>query len=162
LLARAAALVVAALGLAGCGDDGGDSGNVPLAWKGTPVVRASQTTTARVLIGTVENHSGGDLRIRADALRVVDQNGRAIRSTRGFRSSFVRSLYPQNGRPGGRRSQFPLAEQERLGLLVMLGADEESPISVSWYEPPGSRTAARILYPGGSLRIPEARVPGSG
>jgi hypothetical protein len=63
----------------------------------------------------VRNQSLGKERskIKATELKVVDRRGRRIQTSVGFVSTFVRSLYPQNGRPGMSREEFPEAEQRR-------------------------------------------------
>lgn len=107
-----------------------------------------------MLVGTVKNASGSELRIKSSNVTAVDQRGKRIRSSVAFVSSFVRSVYPQNGRPGGRRSEFPEAEQRRIGFLAVLGPDDSSPLTVSWNEPPGPRAAAQIDTGHGSLPVP--------
>jgi len=154
-----AALVVIALIAGGCGGEGdASSGDARLAWEGEPTLRASETTRARVLIGTVKNTSLGRVRIRSSALTLVDQDGRRMKASVGFVSTFVRSLYPQSGRPGARRSEFPEAERRRIGDLAVLRSGETSPLTVSWNEPPGRRDATRIDYGRGSLEIPDKLV----
>jgi hypothetical protein len=144
---------LAAVALAGCGG-GSTAAKGGLGWKGEPIMRVSSATGARVLLGTVKNESSRELRIRAPDVRLVDQHGRRIRSSAAFASSFVRSLIPQNGRPGSRKSEFPEAEQRRIGYLAVLRSGETVPLTLSWNEPAGPRTAKRIVYGAGSLPVP--------
>lgn len=129
-----------------------------LAWEGRPVLRVSPTTKARVLIGKVKNESIGtaELRLKAEDLKLLDQRGRPIRASVVFASSFVRSLYPQSGRPGARREDFPEREQERIGLLAVIRSGESRPLTVSWNSLSGGRTATRIDTGHGPLSVPRA------
>jgi hypothetical protein len=147
--------------LAGCrGDGGGDGGGKPrLAWDGTPVVRASPSG-ARVVTGKVKNDSSSELRITAPKLRVVDANGRRIKSSAVFVSTYVRSIYPHNGITPSRPSDYPEAEQRRVGFLTVLGAGKSTPLTVSWQELRGRPAAKRIVFGATSLAIP-ASVAGS-
>jgi hypothetical protein len=157
------ALVAAILAMplaAGCGDGGGDAGKAGtkkavLAWDGAPVLRVSPSG-ARVLIGEVRNQSLGreKSKLKATELKVVDRRGRRVQASIGFISTFVRSLYPQNGRPGMSRDEFPEAEQRRIGYLAVLRSGEATPLTVSWRQSPGDPVASRIVYPAGSLAIP--------
>jgi hypothetical protein len=151
-----------ALLAAGCGskDDGGD-GPARLAWDGSPVVRSSPTG-ARVLIGKVKNDSGHELRITARQVRVLDGLGRPVRSTAIFASGYVRSNYPHNRGPGSEQASYPEPEQERVGYLAVLGDGESKPLTISWREPPGARTAKRIVHGEASLPIPPATKPAAG
>jgi hypothetical protein len=151
-------LATAALALAGCGDGGASAGTPQLAWDGKPRLVKSETG-ARVLIGKVKNQSLGSekFKIKARALKLVDQQGRPIKASVVFASSYVRSLYPQNGRPGGVRSEFPEAEQQRIGDLAVLRSGETTPLTVSWNEPSASHRPARVVYRGGSLPVPRER-----
>lgn len=147
-------VAVMVLFVAGCG--GGEQvGKSGLNWEGKPTLRVSPTTGARVLIGKVKNESVRDqLEIRAQDVKLLDQKGQPIRASAVFASSFVRSLYPQSGRPGARRSDFPEAEQRRIGALAVLRSGESVPLTVSWSEP-GGRTAARIDTGHGDLSVPK-------
>jgi hypothetical protein len=149
--------VVALAVPAGCGgDDGGGGQNAhgpALAWDGSPVVRASETG-ARVVIGKVRNDSSGELRITAPKLAVVDARGRRIKSSAVFVSTFVRSTYPHNRGQASGPANYPEAEQRRVGYLAVLDAGESTPLTVSWRERAGGRSAKRIVYGAGSLAIP--------
>jgi hypothetical protein len=141
--------------LAGCGSDGGGGGGGKprLAWDGTPIVRASPSG-ARVVTGKVRNDSSSELRITAPKLRVVDANGHRIKSSAVFVSTYVRSIYPHNGITPARPSDYPEAEQKRVGYLTVLGAGKSTPLTVSWHEPRGRAAARRIVYGATSLAIP--------
>jgi hypothetical protein len=123
-----------------------------LAWEGKPTLRVSPSG-ARVVIGTVRNGSSRELRIKSPEVTAVDGQGRRIKSSAGFVSTFVRSLYPQNGRPGDTRDEFPEAEQRRIGYLAVMAPGESVPLTVSWNEPSG-RTATRIRIGQRYLPVP--------
>jgi hypothetical protein len=143
-----------------CGG-GAQAGKRGLAWEGKPTVRVSPTTGARVLIGRVKNESVRDqFKIRAQDLKLLDQEGQPIRASVVFVSSFVRSIYPQSGRPGARRSDFPEAEQRRIGALAVLRSGESVPLTVSWSELRGPRIAARIDTGHGDLSVPKVAPRG--
>jgi hypothetical protein len=112
-----------------------------------------------VVIGTVKNESGQELSIRAPDVKLVDQDGRRIRSMAVFVSSFVRSNYPHNAGQRSDPSHYPLREQRRVGFLAEIKPGKTVPLTVSWRDPRGSRTAARIVYPGGSLPVPAVTAP---
>ena len=156
-------LALALLAAAGCGgeDDSGGNGPARLAWDGTPVVRSSPTG-ARVLIGTVKNDSGRELRITARQVRVIDGQGRPVRSTALFASGYVRSNYPHNRGPQSEAASYPEREQERVGYLAVLGDGESKPLTISWRERPGGRTAKRVVHGEAFLPIPAAVEPAAG
>jgi hypothetical protein len=145
---------VAVTGLPGCGGgDSADAGKPALAWDGTPVVRAS-STGAHVLIGKVKNDSSGELRIRVPEVKVIDADGRRIASTAVFSSTYVRSLYPHNGVARPNPSQYPAAEQRRVGYLAVLGSGDDSPLTVSWRQRRAGRKAERVVLGAASLPLP--------
>jgi hypothetical protein len=139
--------------MAGCGGDMGSANGQPLAWDGSPKLTVSPSG-ARVLIGTAKNDSSKVVYVRTPEVGVGDQAGRRIRSSVAFVSGFVRSNYPRNGPLPRRPSRYPQKEQERIGYLAVLDPGETMPLTVSWQEPPGRRTATRIVYKNASLPIP--------
>jgi hypothetical protein len=149
--------------LAGCGGGGGDPAGEPrVAWDGTPVLRAS-TTGARVLSGTLKNGSSRELRLEAPDVKVLQADGEAVRSTTAvFSSSFVRSVFPHNGVQPGSASDYPEAEQRRVGYLAVLDPGKTAPLTASWLEPRGAPPAKRIMVGSSSLPVPEAAVTGAG
>jgi hypothetical protein len=142
--------------LPGCGDgETADAGKPALAWDGTPVVRTS-STGAHVLIGKVRNNSSNELRITVPQVKVVDAGGRGIASSVIFRSSYVRSIYPHNAIARAQPSEYPEAEQRRVGYLAVLGSGDDSPLTVSWRERRSGPKASRIVLGPGSLPVPNA------
>jgi hypothetical protein len=152
-LRSAAALLAIVAGLAvgaGCGGDSGP-GREQLTWIDTPdVVVPPGLKTDRILRGDVRNDSDDKLRIEAAKVRVYDDHGRRLRASATFAAGYLHSLYPPTRGP----SNVPDYELERIGKIATIDAGDTAQITVSWREPAGRRTAARIDYGTGSLRIP--------
>ena len=146
----AALLVLAALpGVAGCGDSG--PGSEQLEWLDTPtVVVPPGLETDRILRGDVRNHSGQDLRGEANNVRVYDERGHRLKADATFAAGYLHSLYPPTRGP----KTLPDSELERLGRIAKIEAGKTAQVTVSWREPGGRHTAARIDYGSGSLKIP--------
>jgi len=146
----AALLVLAALPVAaGCGDSG--PGSEQLEWLDTPtVVVPPGLETDRILRGDVRNHSGQDLRLEAKNVRVYDERGHRLKADATFAAGYLHSLYPPTRGP----KTLPDSELERLGRIAKIEAGKTAQVTVSWREPGGRHTAARIDYGSGSLKIP--------
>jgi hypothetical protein len=150
LLVLAAAVLVAA----GCGDDS-TSAQEQLEWLETPTVIVPPTLrTDRILRGDVRNDSGETLRVEASKVRVYDNRGRRLKASATFAAGYLHSLYPPTRGP----DTLPDSELERLGKIATIESGQTAQITVSWREPAGARTAARIDYGPGSLRIPPEAV----
>jgi hypothetical protein len=151
--AAVAALLVVASAMpaaAGCGDDSG-SAREQLEWLDTPTVIVPPTLkTDRILRGDVRNDSGEPLRLEASKVRVFDDRGRRLEASATFAAGYLHSLYPPTRGP----ESLPDSELERLGKITRIEPGKAAQITVSWREPRGRRTAARIDYGSGSLRIP--------
>jgi hypothetical protein len=146
LLALAAVLSV---GTAGCGDSG--PGREQLEWVDTPaVVVPPSLPRDRILRGDVRNHSGEDLRLEASKVRVYDERGRPLKASATFAAGYLHSLYPPTRGP----DSLPDTELERLGKIATIESGKTAQVTVSWREPRGRHTAARIDYGSGSLTIP--------
>jgi hypothetical protein len=145
LLALAAAVPVA-----GCSGDSGPERD-RLAWLDTPTVVVPPVLKSdRILRGDVRNDSGDDLRLEASKVRVYDNRGRRLKASATFAAAYLHSLYPPTRGP----ATLPDSVLERLGRIATIEAGETAQITVSWREPGGRATAARIDYGSGSLRIP--------
>src|SRR5688500_16686609 len=145
LLLLAAVLPVAG----GCGDSGAASEQ--LEWLDTPsVVVPPALETDRILRGDVRNDSDDDLRLEAEKVRVYDDRGRRLKASATFAAGYLHSLYPPTRGP----ESLPDSELARLGKIAKIEAGKTAQITVSWREPGGRHTAARIDYGSGSLRIP--------
>jgi hypothetical protein len=143
-------LLAAALpGAAGCGDSG--PGREQLEWLEAPSVFVPPgLETDRILRGDVRNHSGGDLRLEAEKVRVYDDRGRRLKASATFAAGYLHSLYPPTRGP----KSLPDSELARLGKIAKIEAGKTAQVTVSWREPGGRHSAARIDYGSGSLRIP--------
>jgi hypothetical protein len=134
---------------AGCGDSG--SAREQLEWLDTPtVIVPPALKTDRILRGDVRNDSGEPLRIEASKVRVYDNRGRRLKASATFAAGYLHSLYPPTRGP----DSLPDSELERLGKVANIESGKTAQMTVSWREPGGRRTAARIDYGPGSLQIP--------
>jgi hypothetical protein len=141
--------VVLSLGTAGCGDT--EPGRGQLEWVDTPaVVVPPSLPRDRILRGDVRNGSGEDLRLEAAQVRVYDERGRRLKASATFAAGYLHSLYPPTRGP----DSLPDTELERLGKVAKIEAGKTAQVTVSWREPRGRGTAARIDYGSGSLLIP--------
>ncbi|MGH2980202.1 MAG: hypothetical protein ACRDLQ_11300 [Solirubrobacterales bacterium] len=146
LLALAAVLPVGI----GCGGDSGPA-REQLEWLDTPtVIVPPALATDRILRGDVRNESDDALRLEASKVRVYDDRGRRLKASATFAAAYLHSLYPPTRGP----ATLPDSELERLGKITRIEPGEAAQITVSWREPGGRATAARIDYGSGSLRIP--------
>jgi hypothetical protein len=155
--AAVAALLVLASAVpvtAGCGDDSASAGE-QLEWLDTPTVIVPPVLkTDRILRGDVRNDSGKALRIEASKVRVYDDRGRRLKASATFAAGYLHSLYPPTRGP----ESLPDSELERIGKVANIESGKTAQITVSWREPAGRRTAARIDYGPGSLQIPPEAV----
>lgn len=153
--ASLSAFAVAAVALlGGCGDDGGQAKD-PLAWFDTPKVIVHPTLEDdRVLKAEVSNDTGDKVRIDASDIRVYDDRGRRLKASATFAEGYLHSLYPPTRGP----ASLPDSELERLGKLAEIAPGDTATLTVSWREPGGRHSAARISYGEGSLTIPPESV----
>ncbi len=140
--------------LAGCGDDGGQAKD-PLAWFDTPTVIVHPTLKGdRVLKAEVSNDTGDKVRVNAGDIKVYDDRGRRLKASATFAEGYLHSLYPPTRGP----ASLPDSELERLGKLAEIAPGDTASLTVSWHEPGGRHSAARISYGEGSLTIPPESV----
>jgi len=149
---RGAAFALVALALAGCSGAGEDQqGSGDLAWEKDPQLQTPETLPQdRILSGTVRNESLRRLSLTAKKLRVVDTEGRPLKSSAIFLAGFGRGLYPPQREP----EQISDFELERTGKISKLRPGQTVPLTVSWRIGPGAGEAARVEFDGGSLPIP--------
>ena len=98
----------------------------------------------------MRNDSGEALRVEASKVRVYDNRGRRLKASATFAAGYLHSLYPPTRGP----ASLPDSELERLGKIATIESGKTAQMTVSWREPGGRRTAARIDYGSGSLQIP--------
>jgi hypothetical protein len=144
------AAVLAVLALGGCG--GGESdASEPLSWLERPRVVVPPTLEEdRILRADVRNDSDETVEVDSSAVRVLDGRGHRLKAAVTFAAGYLHPLYPPTRGP----ATLPDEELERLGRLAKIEPGKTAAITVSWREPRGKRTAARIDYGGGSLAIP--------
>jgi hypothetical protein len=151
---RNTALALAAISIAaaGCGSSEGKR-NVSLVWKSPPKLFVpSDLPRDRIVQGVIENKSlKQKATLKASDIKLLDADGRRIDGVATFIAGYAHSLYPADLKPKG---SYPEAEQLRIGLLAKLKAGQSSPLTVSWHDPPGPRTAVRIDYGSGTLPLP--------
>jgi hypothetical protein len=146
-------LIVAALFI-GCGDDDKNSKD-PLAFFDTPtVIIPSDLKNDRIMRSEVRNDTGHEIRVESSAFKVYDDRGRRLKASATFAPGYIHSLYPPTRGP----ASLPDYELERLGKLAKIAPGKTATLTVSWTEPKGRHTAARIDYGQGSLTIPPESV----
>jgi hypothetical protein len=154
-LALAVALVAAA-GLAAVlvlangaeGDDG------RLAWNGTPdLIRASRPTD-HILYGQVRNDSLKDVDLSYEDVRVLDAEGREVRSAVRFIAAFAHGLYPWSQRP----KELGDFERRRLGEIATIKPGQTAPITLSWRVPEGGARPVKVDFGPAEIALPDAAV----
>jgi hypothetical protein len=148
----ALALVAILVAAAGCGSDEGEK-SLSLVWKKPPQLYVpAKLPRDRIVRGVIENQSlKRKATLKATDIKLLDADGRRIDGVATFIAGYAHSLYPADLKPNG---VYPESEQLRLGMLVKLKAGQSAPLTVSWHDPPGPRTAVRIDYGAGTLPLP--------
>ncbi len=148
------ALAAVVVLLAGCGGDDAPRRDA-LAWFDTPRVIVPKTLRQdRILQAEVRNDSDRKVRVSAADVRVYDDRGRPVKASATFAEGYLHSLYPPTRGP----ASLPDSELERLGKLAEIEPGKTATLTVSWREPQGRHTAARVDYGQGSLAIPAESV----
>jgi hypothetical protein len=132
-----AATFAVALGGAGCGGDG------PVAWKGQP--RSGPVEGGRLLFGTLVNHAGRVLRLRAAEVRVLDGRGRPLPAAAAFSGGYEADIALRGY--GTEMSASPVAGASTRATAV-LAPGATVPLSVSW-----SGQAAAVEVEGSRLAL---------
>lgn len=147
----AAAAAIAAVALAGCGDEGSDGARV--AWQEKPLlVPHPDLPGERLLIGKVRNDSNSELRMDVETVRVLDARDRQVRATVRFNEGAAHALYP----PGDGPDESPQEERERLGSAAAVQPGRSTPLVVAWRVKDGA-PPARIDFGDAELDVPDAR-----
>ncbi len=159
-----AALAIAPLLLLSGGEENEDGAGEPgpsarapragLAWEDTRVIRVDELPGDRILAGRLVNGSLRTARLDVERVRVVDADGRAVRSTVRFVSHFAHGVYsPESinryGKPGE-------AERRRLGEIATLRPRESVPITLSWRIPAGGAAPVAVDFGGSVLKLPRS------
>jgi hypothetical protein len=146
-----AAALLAALAIAGCGDDGGSAGAPKLSWESKPiVVRQPEIPDDVVVSGRLRNAGGEEFRIDAADVRLVDEAGKAVRSTVVFAAGATHPLYP----PGESPKERPRKEQERLGKAATIPPGKSVPLTVAWRQPRGTSAPVRVQLGAAAISLP--------
>jgi hypothetical protein len=150
---RALGIAVVAVALAGCG--GGDKTDAGrLSWAGKPsVFKARNLPNDRVVIARVKNTGRKTLHLVGARLVVRDADGKALRTSAAFNTTFAHGLYGALQQPAGGP---PVAELIRLGKAIYLPAGGSAPFYAAWRLKPGTKEPVRIDYGTGSLAVPNA------
>jgi hypothetical protein len=148
-LATAAVIAAAVVAAAGCGGDDGPRAE----WGDKPVVvRHPELPGDRLLIGRVRNSSGKELRLDNGAVRVLDGDGRLVRTTVRFNLSAAHGLYSPLDEPGKR----PRFERERLGDAATLLPGRSVPLVVAWHAGAPAHAPAKVDLGPATLDVPAA------
>lgn len=135
---------------AGGAGDGARPG-VPLDWSGTPrVSTVPELPRDRILTGRLKNTSTRDLRLEADAVRLVDADGRPLRSTARFAAAFGHGLYSPRDAP----DEVAAAEQARLGTAVVVRRGQSVPVTLSWRLGRQGRPPTEARFGERALKLP--------
>ena len=147
---RCAALALATLALGGCGGED-ERGSGDLQWESTPKVYVpSPGSPDRVLAGAVRNQSLRRIDLTAGDLRLLDRDGREVRSAAIFVRGFLHGLYPPTREP----PELPASELRRTGRIAQIRPGDSVPLTVSWRVAPRAASPERIDYGAGSLPVP--------
>jgi hypothetical protein len=143
----AAAGLVAVLVFAGGAD--GDDGR--LAWKGTPDLLQAERPTDHILYGQIRNDSLKDVNLDYKDVRVLDTEGREVRSAVRFLAAFAHGLYPWSQRPD------PLGdfERRRLGEIATIKPGQAAPITLSWRVADGAAKPSKVDFGEIELALPD-------
>ena len=147
-LAAAAALIAAVavagvLVLTGSSEDGGR-----LAWAGEPDLLRSGPDTDRILYGQVETASVRTFDLDVKDARVLDADGKELKSSVIFLAAFAHGLFPASQRP----EVIGEPERRRLGEIAALKPGRAMPLTVSWRVPKGAKPPVRVEF--GSVTLP--------
>jgi hypothetical protein len=150
---RLLAAALAAVAVAGCG--GGDRPKEgKLSWEGKPnVFKARNLPNDRVVIARVRNSGSKTLHLIGSKLVVRDADGRALKATAAFNTTFAHGLYGALQQPAGGP---PVQELLRLGKAIYLPAGGSAPFYAAWRLKPETKEPVHIDYGTGSLVVPKA------
>ncbi len=136
--AAAAALVVAVLAVvlvAGGGSADADRGRH--GWGAPPqVFTPKELPEDRVLAARVKNVSLEDVDLSVKTVKVLDAEGKEVKSAVRFLQAFAHGLYPPDERDESQIGDF---EKRRLGEIATLKPGESVPITLSWRGGPAER-----------------------
>lgn len=154
--AVALAAVVAALGAVLVFDSGSaGAGAGTLAWNGEPLVFEAEGMPGDwVLRGDLRNATSDPVDLAIADVRVLDTEGRPLKSSVRFIAAFGHGLYPPDERDDSQVGDF---EKRRLGEIATLSSDTTLPLTLSWRVQPGGSPAASVDLGPGTLALPVPR-----
>jgi hypothetical protein len=151
-LRLAAGLAAVALLLAACG--GGGDQEPRVAWAGDPQVAAHpDLPDDRLMTARIRNDGSAELRLDSEDARLLDADGREVRSTVRFSAGYSHSLYPPRDAP----AESPREERERLGAAATIPVDGTAPLTVAWHAPRGAAEPRTLDLGPVALSLPDAR-----
>jgi hypothetical protein len=148
-------LSAAALGglavLASCGDS--QSSPAAVNWNKPPiVVRQPELPDDTIVSGTIRNASHRTLHLDVRDVRVMTEDGEAVRSAIRFTTGVTHQLYPPREGPHEKEPGFL---RERLGESATLAPGATTPLVVSWRVGSGEPQPVKVqLGEEGSLSLP--------
>jgi hypothetical protein len=154
---RRAVLAAVAAAVAGCG--GSDAPKTGLEWSGKPAVfRSHSLPHDRVVIAHVRNVGAKTLHLVAAKLVVRDADGRRLKGSAAFTTTFAHGLFGALQQP----KPVPPAELLRLGKVVYIPAGASVPFFAAWTLGAGAKEPVSIDYGSGSLTVPPATAETAG
>jgi hypothetical protein len=153
-----AAILVLAAGVGGLlllGDkDGGATqaatDTARLQWKEEPeLILVPELPRDRILTGQLRNASLRPVDLDTERVRILDADGRSLRSTALFSQGFSHGLYPWSMNVKG--SKF---ERRRLGRIATIKPGQAVPLTLSWRVPEGGSEPVEVRFDGGRLSLP--------
>ena len=153
VLASAAALVavLVVIGVTGRSGAGADGGPATVAWRGTPqVYKPPMLPEDRIMSARLRNTSLRPLDLVAEDIRLLDPDGRPVRSTARFLETYVHGLFPPSQRPETPNPN----EQRQLGEIITIKPGADVPLTLSWRLAPGGKAPVRADLGPVSLPLP--------
>jgi len=134
--------------------DGGPTqaatGTARLQWKEKQsLILVPSMPQDRILTGQLRNASLHSVDLDTEKVRILDGEGRALRSTALFSQHFSHGLYPWSWHVKG--SKF---ERARIGKIVTIKPGQAAPLTLSWRVPAGGSEPVEVRFDGGSLTLP--------
>lgn len=124
-----------------------------LAFAGAPkVLRVPELPRDRILTARLTNTSLRPADLDVDQVKVVDAEGREVRSSVRFLSAFAHGLFSAErvnlyGKPGR-------TERRRLGEIATLEPRQTIPITLSWRIPEGGGEPVAVDFGGSRVALP--------
>lgn len=124
-----------------------------LGWDGEPrLMGVPELPSDQILSGRLANESLRPTDLDVERVRILDGDGRVLRSTARFASSFAHGLFSAEsinlyGKPGD-------GERRRLGEIATVKPRESVPVTLSWRIAPGGGEAETVDFGGARVALP--------